>query len=523
MEQTQLKEKYGWSKSSEETSIHFVDKENEYRGSFRIKSHKGKFFWYYRLSQRVPKRDIYLCSVEPKDIKSNQTSFQYSCDVLKEKIEHKFQITSRNKTLLSTYIIKYLDKLEEEKKSRGGRNIRTINGMRAGVLDFKDFCDQRKVKASIVPTDKMEELFIDYITNLSTRETKNKIMGKLSRGTIKVYSQDVRYFLDYLCGKGKYIRGGEKLFPNHPITVEIQNYYINGIVGKYKPKILQPFRQEDYNKIYQDCIKEVRDIWKEYCKNEGQLPRIGYDTHYGTSKPNQPSHTIGKEIVYFLSLFQLRGGFRIGEVFYSYRNRKIFEDYHNKYRSKEMGSFFEKTNDEWSLYIFNSKGKNRTVPIDTTVASYHKPINRVSAKEKKHGKDKNRISWETNIVDVVMELFPNSLYTFPSPNYHEKENEPRSITWYMNMFKEISYQKKWDKLGVRRTHNLRSFFISNMISAEGVSPSALSAITGHTISTMENYYLREDPKWKLETLGKIPQTSLHKKKLIHIRDKEVKQ
>ncbi len=89
-----------------------------------------------------------------------------------------------------------------------------------------------------------------------------------------------------------------------------------------------------------------------------------------------------------------------------------------------------------------------------------------SVKEKRNETDKFDI-WETNIVDVIFELFypKEHAKTFPSPNLNEKPNKGYSNNWYMNLFKERlvnSEDCNWKKYGIQSSHHLRSYFVSYM-------------------------------------------------------------
>ena len=82
------------------------------------------------------------------------------------------------------------------------------------------------------------------------------------------------------------------------------------------------------------------------------------------------------------------------------------------------------------MYILNSKNRNRIVPIDETIWSFHhKPPTYKGEQlgwkvefETKDGKKDYR--WETNIIDVCKYLWPESSYLFTSPNYLSKPNQP---------------------------------------------------------------------------------------------------
>lgn len=445
-----IKTQYGWSNQLEEFFKYSNPiLQNQHRGSFRIKEHNGKLFWYYRLSSDLSTkgRDKYLCSVEPKEMSVHQTSFQYCCSILLSKLQSNFSISERDKRLLQSYLQIYIDKIDSEGKSMIGRNSSTTRGMLTGLKDFKYYCVEKNLKLNIVPTNEIKNVLKDYINTLYLRS--------LARSSIKGYVQDVRYFLEWLV-RDKLI-GGLELFPSQPITLELQNKLIELICGQNPIKLEKVFRKEYYENCYRDCLEGVRDIWIDYCKNEGRLGRVKDKN----GKINQPPHFIGREIVYFVSLLQLRGGFRVGEVLYSYRNRTIFNEFHLKTQPKEMGSFWEESSDGWILKIRNSKHKNREVPINDTIWSWDQPPEWIKFKKVK---DINGYHYETLLVEVIMELFPSSFYTFPSPNYNEKPNGKRSITYYMNLFKdELVVKKGWDKYGVVSSHNLRSFFIGSKI------------------------------------------------------------
>ena len=191
------------------------------------------------------------------------------------------------------------------------------------------------------------------------------------------------------------------------ITIELQNSLLEQICGKPPRPVEKEFRKDYYENCYRDCLTKVRSIWEGYCKNDGVLERIKDKN----GKVNQPPHFLGRDIVYFVSLLQLRGGFRVGEVLYSYRNMSIYNEHHLKFYPKDMGSFWDKTEDGWILKIRNSKGKDRDVPINDTIWSWVKPPSWIKCKEVKTEKG---VHYETPLIEVIFELFPNSYYSFPS-------------------------------------------------------------------------------------------------------------
>lgn len=493
MDTTKLKKKYGWSEELEDFFINSNTLlKTQYRGSFRLKKHNDSYFWYYRLGSDISNRDKYLCSVEPKEKSNNQTSFQYCCEVLLSKLQSHFTISIKDKRFLFPYVQQFIDLLEKEGQSSIGRNSKTTSGMIGGLRNFKIWSESNQIKLHIVPTNEMKLEFRNYITYLHDKG--------ITRSSIKGYVQDIRYCLEWLV-RDK-LMGGLELFPSQPLTIELQNSLLEQICGKPPRPVEKEFRKEYYENCYRDCLTKVRSIWEGYCKNDGVLERIKDKN----GKVNQPPHFLGRDIVYFVSLLQLRGGFRVGEVLYSYRNMSIYNEHHLKFYPKDMGSFWDKTEDGWILKIRNSKGKDRDVPINDTIWSWVKPPSWIKCKEVKNGKS---VHYETPLIEVIFELFPNSYYSFPSPNHNEKPNGKRSITYYMNSFKdELVTKCGWDKYGVDSSHNLRSFFISYTIRSEDITPFQICEITGHTLKVMEKYYLRENLQSKLETFKKVPQRSL---------------
>ncbi len=462
----------------------------DYNGSFLLRKVKGKWYWYYRLNSNISKRDKYLCPVDVPNT-NGMTSFQYACDILLSKMQSKFIISTRDKRFLAPYIDLYLDSINETTSIKAG----TKKGTYTATKDFKQYCVDNGIKLHIVPTNEMKQTYKDYIQHLHERQ--------LARSTIKMYAQKVRYFTEWLV-KDK-LMGGLEMFPSQPLTVELQHALLNEVCGHLKPRQIKQFHNDYYNAIYKDTYERIRAIWDSYCDTGGVLPRITDKN----GKINQPPHFLGRDITYFISFFQLRYGMRVGEIFYAYRNLDIYNNHHLKHHPYEMASYFEKTADGWVLRIKNSKGKDRNVPVSDTVRSYKKPPEGVTAtKVRKSGK----WYWDTALVDVVFELFPQSYYAFPSPNHTDKPSGKRSLTYYMNVFREEMVLKcGWDKYGINTSHNLRSVFISYAVRQDDITPLEISSITGHTLSTMERYYIQENLQNKFKTFtNKMTQYGLIK-------------
>ena len=92
------------------------------------------------------------------------------------------------------------------------------------------------------------------------------------------------------------------------------------------------FRPKDYEKCVNECVEIVRDKWISVCKSKGDLSvlRRGYyeksDIQNGVGRfhTNQPANNpIGTDIVYFISLLQLRYGFRVGEILNAFRDEDL--------------------------------------------------------------------------------------------------------------------------------------------------------------------------------------------------------
>ena len=501
MNQKELKTQYGWDEKMEEF---FIDSnqvlKSEWKGSFRIKKHSNRLFWYYQLSSRVKGRDKYLCSVDITE--DPNKSFQSSCMKLMEKVNTGFIISTNNKKFLHPYIDIYIESLQKELNSIGGRRVTTTNRLIRNIRDFQDFCKGNDIRLNIIPQKDCKTLFTDYTDYLITREKHGGSRGRLSRSTIKSYLQGVRYFFDFLCLDTDL--NGLNLFPSHPINIEYQNKIIHLKIGLIIPKDdIVKFKTDFYVDCYQTCNNKVRDLWIQFCSSNGRISGLADKN----GKVNQPPVILGSDFIYFIGLLQLRGGFRISEVLYSYRNRSIYNDYHLVNHSKEMGSYWEYSEDDgWLLNIRNSKGKNRTVPVTDKIWSWDEPPKGVRFE---FVEDNNKGHYETDLIEVIFSMFPDSYYLFPSPNHLDNPNHPRSKTHTMNIFKDTLVTKEgWDRYGIRSSHNLRSFFISYMIRKEDISPLQVCEITGHSLKVMEKYYLRENLQSKYKTYQTVTQRDL---------------
>ena len=161
---------------------------------------------------------------------------------------------------------------------------------------------------------------------------------------------------------------GAELFPSHPISVNLQNELLKKHITTI-PREIKTFKNSYYTQGYEMCNKKIQTIWQGYCENLGKLDRI----RDKNGKINQPPHMIGRDIVYFISYLQIRMGFRLSEVFYSYRNRDVYNDFHIPNYPNEMASYWEKSEDGWIIHIKKSKNKDRSVPFTDTIRSWVMP------------------------------------------------------------------------------------------------------------------------------------------------------
>ena len=157
MNQKELKTQYGWDEKMEQF---FIDSnqvlKSEWKGSFRIKKHSNRLFWYYQLSSRVKGRDKYLCSVDITE--DPNKSFQSSCMKLMEKVNTGFIISTNNKKFLHPYIDIYIESLQKELNSDGGRRVTTTNRLIRNIRDFQGFCKGNDIRLNEQLFNKIKEI-----------------------------------------------------------------------------------------------------------------------------------------------------------------------------------------------------------------------------------------------------------------------------------------------------------------------------------------------------------------------------
>lgn len=486
-----LRKQYGWSAERQEW---FLENNSSIgKGSFIVSIKSKKPYWYYQYSKRAKsvkgnKRSVYLCPC--KDDKS----FSKACQVLVEKVQTGQSITARNKSYLSRYRKQYHDLLQKELESGVGRSAPTLERLKKNSTYFLDFCDKQNVRLPEIQTKEFIQTLKDYVKELKDRD--------LARATIRVYLQDARYYLSFICSHSPYELDGLGIYTDHIYTQNIQNEILRKVVGRRIPNNPPLFKKEHYIKIRGECLTRVRDIWIGYCKNEGNLERVGYNNLYGNFKSNQDKRFIGGEdLVKIISLLQLYSGCRVGEILKLYKDRETFEKHHNL---NYQGSFLEQGEEGvWIINIHNSKRTNRRlVPITETIFSWDKPPIDESLYKTIEGEGNRETRYETPLMVVIKELFRQQNeqhYLIPKARKHLSivNKDHRSMTHYQNEFKKVSKSMGWNKYDVNTTHNLRSLFISYMVSV-GANITLLCNLLGHTQQTMMKYYLRDDVEAKIE-------------------------
>ena len=153
-----------------------------YRGSFKLKKLKGKYYWYYQLSARVKSREKYLCSVEPNDLEPNQTSFTHAVIILQEKLRSKFVMGIRNKSYLHTYIIPFKEYIDNDKNLTSS----VIAGRRNTIDRFGSWCKNEGIRLNVVPTNDIKIVYGNYIKFLENKGLVRSLrgLGALGAGTL---------------------------------------------------------------------------------------------------------------------------------------------------------------------------------------------------------------------------------------------------------------------------------------------------------------------------------------------------
>lgn len=553
---------YGWSETIENQFFNFAHQiiGEKFKGRFTIKKNNqtNTWFWYYRFSSTtIQPRTKYLCSCD-EPTSTNKTSFDNATQKLLEKINHNFSNKDVIEPLLSKYITEYISLSMEwgglEYRKKGSyttlvpienatpkKNYSTMKRRVFVLKEFKEFCDKRKIKT--IQASKGEEFrntMKEYLLLLKERNKRTRegsIIGDkhLSRATIKLHFQSIRMFLNWLSTPKS--ENGRGLINQHTITPEYQNFLLNEEFGENRKsqRIFEDFSKKNYEKVLSDCQEYIAQVWRLYCKYDGNREtireeRLSYNeklkdgTFSGVKHKNQPKEMIVmSDVVFFVSFIQLAYGTRITEILQSFRNYDKWNEYAEN-KETQGSSYFSRVEGEdgemdyYHLKIENSKKKSRTIPITDVIYSWEEPPKEVPFRKKEKGEENRYDIYETNIIDVIFELFypREHAKTFPSPNLNEKPNKGYSNNWYMNLFKERCVNSEdcnWKKYGITSSHHLRSYFVSYMF-LQDVRVEDVIEITGHSYQTAMDYYRRINTKLMRDTLShRDLRTILNKNKI----------
>jgi len=480
------KEDFGYSSSEEKLMMKY----NPFipKGSFSIQKRNGKYYWYYQLGVKKlgeKTRVKYVCPTFDGEDNEGNNSFQVCFTKLVEKVDTNFSRTTSNNTKLITLCDEYMGELlREENDPNGIRKYETTQSIRNGVMRFREFCLMRDLRLSdCIDVRKLKSEVKDYLDYCLGR--------KLSRNTIRTYLKQTKYFFDWLSDEDI----GKGIIPTNPISTDYirKIYPFNPTEKQGLPQRNYLYKSEYYDEMFGICIHKVGELWREFLEE-------------GLSRPhtNQPIG-VGSDVVYFISLFQLDSGFRMGEILTSYRNTEYWSNRRDK---KNSSTYWEKINGVWYLRIW-WKNKESVIPITTKIRSWKKPIGVNGIKPKKD-KDGKTLYWDTPLVDVCMSMFRESPFLFSSPNRRTHRDTHYSKTYYSNLVKQILSNKGvggegWVSYGIYSSHHFRSYFITHKIGS-GMKIQDVSRLSRNSIQTISRHYERMDVEKQLDRQKELDKT-----------------
>ena len=501
------KDDFGYNKSLKD--LWFSSNPQLPNGSFSLRLKKGydKYYWYFQYSNTQKKNRVkYLCSTFKGENDEGFNSFQICLKVLNEKFENNFRPKLYDGTPLSVLIDEYIGEIIKEEQSDEGRKYETTQSMKNGVNKFKEYCLKEKLTLRDV---KDEKVFKEHIkTYLELMKDRG-----LSRNTIRTYIKHIRGFIEWLSDED-----GKDLVKTNPITSKFISkiYPTNRMEKKGVGMRNTMYKQSYYDEMFQCCSHKVNELWNEFCKNG-----------WNRENTNQPMG-VGSDIVYFVSLFQIYGGFRLGEILCSYRNVEYWNNRRDKknsssYWEKREGIVKGKKKDVWFLYIDDYKGVTSSIPFELSIRSWVKPPHWVGKPTKLNRKGEP-FYWDTPLVEICMEMFRVSPFIFSSPNLRSHSDRHYGKTYYGNLFKQRMVNKGvggegWERFGVQSSHSLRDYFITKGIN-DGMSVEELSQLSRHLPSTLWKYYLMYSEEGQLRRKGEFDKDIKIKKKIdLKVRDK----
>lgn len=493
-----LGKKYGYN--DEYKDFFFSTNKQIPRYSFQILTTKGKDYWYAQRRDengKIRKRYLGRC-FEGLD-RENNNSFQVALNKLIERFNESFVSGTNDKRPLTYFIDLFIKDCERRLNDKNDATYsrHTIQRHKNSITQYRKFINEFHKKTRLVHTKnehEYRETIKDYIEYLKdyTKQSNDK---PLSFATIRNYVRGVKIFHNWL--EDKSFGGG--YVENNPINNDwiksaFRRYGLNYSKSRPRDNRLkrisgQYYSKEGYNQMIEDCIDNIRRIWIEYNKS-GKIPR-----EYN----NQPKNQVGSGIVYFISLFQLVLGFRVGEILNSFRNIKHYEDF--VINPTDSGSFWYRHQDGTWIIEVNWKGKHAVIPTNDIdqfyIRSWDKPK---FWKGKPSGNNGKEDFYDTHLVDICYTLFQDSPYLFTA---YRNTYKHYSYSQYNNNFKELLIGKYgWDRYGVDTTHDLRHYFITYHIQRR-TDPLLISQITRHSLSTMMRFYKEENVDFQRELVKDI--------------------
>ena len=493
MSKNTKKTKYDYGYSEEIKETYFQFNPTSRKGSFQLLKKKNDWYWYFLLSGSGGNRLKYICKTFEGKV-NGKTSFQYCLDVLSQKQLEDFQPKLQSSMRIGKLIDEYIGHLLKENNDTDGRMYETIQSLKNSINRFDDFTKIEDVRFGDIENGrKLKEIIKNYIEFCKNRG--------LTRHTTKTYVKGVKQFLDWLSDEDS----GRGLISSHPITTQFINKVYPPTRKDTKGSINNlSYKREHYDTMFNTCLHKVRDLWTEFIENGSRHVK----------KSRFHTEGVGSDIVYFISLFQLHSGFRFGEILTSYRSKKYWEKRVDK---KNSSTYWDKRKGGWLLILEDFKGKDGIVPFDLSIRTWVKPSCKTKTVKDKNGKV---LYYDTQLVEICKMMFRESQYMFSSSNINTHKNRHMSKTHYSQIFKSIMVEKeKFKKYDVTKSHNLRSYFISHMIS-EGQSLTDLSKITRHSIQTMMKFYERLGEEVQIERQERLNKSrTILKRRDIRNQDK----
>jgi len=505
MGKTPQRELFGYNEPYK--SLWFDTNQHLPNGSFTIQKRRTSYYWYFVLGavdDGSKNRNKYICRAYEGKNDDGFDSFQLALQTLSKKFESNFRPTIYDTQKLSELVDEYIGLIIKEENSDDGRKLETTQSLKNSMMRFKEFCLQE----DIILRDVKKPKELKNVVKKYLEYSKNRRTPPLKRNTIRTYMKVVcgnKGFLSWLADDD-----GRDVIDVNPINSD----YINKIypttrkekkgIGDRNPY----YSDESYKTMFKICGRKVSELYQKFCEDG-----------WSRENNNQP-FGVGSDVVYFISLFQLHSGFRIGEILSSYRNREYWENRRDK---KNSSTYWNQNKDgEWFLYLEDFKGKDGNVPINQKIRTWVKPKNWKDEPTKLDNNGKP-LYWDVQLVDVCLEMFRESPFVFSSPNYFKNTDRHYSKTYYQNIFRQMMVSKGvggegWERHGISSSHHLRSYYISYMIN-NGMPIEDLAQITRHNPTTLWKYYLRYSEKGQLKRQASFDRNKIFREKLdINKRD-----